>query len=91
MRMTRSAKWHDPGSTGFRNKEKTHCTENPERMKREEQTLEGPKIQKWHKHRGLRQWLQGSKRIKDLGDNWLLCLKEEKGTAIGIRGWSSEQ
>jgi hypothetical protein len=29
MRMTRSAKWHDPGSRGFRNKEKTTLHREP--------------------------------------------------------------
>jgi hypothetical protein len=51
----------------------------------------GPECNNGIRDRDLRQQLRGSKRIKDLGDRQLLYLRKEKGTAIGIRGWSSGQ
>jgi hypothetical protein len=50
----------------------------PKRTDVREETLEGPGMQQWRKDRGLKQQLRGSKRIKDLGLRWPLCLRNSR-------------
>jgi hypothetical protein len=78
-------KWHDAGNTGF----KDITLRSREGRTEENRSWKGPECKNGTRDQGLREQLRGSKRIKDLGNRRLLYLRKEKGTAIGIKGWSS--
>jgi hypothetical protein len=90
-RMTHSTRVEDAGDMIARDMTRTMFYKNPEGTDVREETFKGIDCNSGIGDRLLKQQIQGSKRMKDLGGRRPLCLRKERTTTNHIRGWSLGQ